>query len=215
MKTKICLLFVMMLVAVSCAKNDGLADGKAIVAWGDSLTFGVKGGESYPKELQRLTGIRIINKGVSGAKSNTIAAEMVKSSDLYQYPIIIWVGRNNFRYPEQVKADIALMISKLKHQHYLVLSILNKNTPDELKGGKSYAILAGLNNYLDETYGNHFVDVRSYLIGSYNTGSSSDLMSYDADVAPASLRIDDLHLNAKGYDLVAQKVYEKFDILTK
>jgi lysophospholipase L1-like esterase len=215
MKTKICLVLVMMLAAIGCAKDDGLADGKAIVAWGDSLTYGVKGGESYPKQLQRLTAIRVINKGVSGAKSDAIAAEMVSNTSLYKYPVIIWVGRNNFRYPEQVKADIALMISKLGHQHYLVLSILNKNTPDELKGGKAYAILADLNHYLKETYGEHFIDVRAYLVDSYDAGSDNDIMNYDEDVAPASLRIDDLHLNAKGYDLVAQKVYEKFDLLTE
>lgn len=57
------------LILVGCEGNPELSavgNEAVIVAFGDSLTAGVGAGKSYPEILQRLTGLTVINAGISG-----------------------------------------------------------------------------------------------------------------------------------------------------
>ena len=62
----------------SCSENKltPLNSGDIVLAFGDSLTFGVgsKNGESYPEALSQMTGLDVVNAGISGE----VTAEGVK-----------------------------------------------------------------------------------------------------------------------------------------
>ena len=220
MKLTKCFLFILSLFLLSCVKTADLLPIKPeknisqIITWGDSLTFGLGGGGvTYPNVLQQLSSIKVINEGVSGNTSKQIAARMVDSTRYYSSPVIIWAGKNNFRDTTQVKNDIALMVSKLTHKDYLILSIINGEYTLEQKGNSDYVIINKLNAYLSATYGSHYIDVRSYLVSHYDPTKPADVTDFNNDIPPASLRSDSLHLNAAGYTLVAKKVYESINIL--
>ena len=185
-----------------------------IIAWGDSLTKGqgeVK--STYPGILQQLSSARIVNEGVNGQTSTEISARMADAKDLYKYPVIIWAGRNNYKRPEQVKADISDMVSKLGHTHYLILGILNGDKLSERKGETGYNTITKLNADLAIIYGEHFIDIRPYLVSQYNPQSDADLKNFNDDVPPVSLRNDDLHLNSGGNKWVAEKINGKIGLL--
>lgn len=210
------LLIFFALCSISCRKEASPDNLNQIICWGDSLTAG-SGSVSvtYPKQLSVLTGFDVLNKGVSGQTSTQIKVRMLGAKNLHKYPTIIWAGRNNFTDSTTVVHDIALMVNSLGHTHYLVLGILNGDTPDELKGRPHYKQIQNLNKVLAATYGNRFYDVKPYLLAKRDSSSQKDLLNVQQDVVPSTLRSDFLHLNDKGYGYVAEAVYSKFSILTQ
>ncbi|MGA0558503.1 SGNH/GDSL hydrolase family protein [Larkinella sp. VNQ87] len=185
-----------------------------IVGWGDSLTEGV-GGTPYLVELERLSGYKTINQGIAGQTSKQIAERMLADKEKHSYNTIIWVGRNNYLEPDQIKADIASMVKVLGHSRYLVLSIINgHNGPAEQVFGLNHKAITQLNNDLYQTYGDHYVNVHAYLLSKYDPTSMADIIDHTDDVVPASLRADELHLNSKGYALVAERINQSINILT-
>jgi lysophospholipase L1-like esterase len=215
MKSTVCVLLSAFLILLGCAKTNDQESGPQIVAWGDSLTLGLgsTGGDTYPAILQQLSSIKILNEGVRGETSTRICDRMVHTPKLYKDPVIIWAGRNNFINPAQVKNDIDTMVSKLGHNYYLVLGVLNADRANERKGRPYNNIIKKLNTDLAVTYGDHFIDVRTYLISEYNPNDSVDLRNFNDDIPPHSLRFDDLHLNSLGYSRMARKIYEKIEVL--
>lgn len=111
------------------------------------------------------------------------------------YLPILWEGRNNLFAtskgpygPAQIESDVAAQVAALpKSLNYVVLSVLNQNYPQERRGGSSYATVVGLDNNLSTIYGTHYLDVRSLLVGSYDSASPIDVSDYNADVIPTSL----------------------------
>lgn len=178
-----------------------------IIGWGDSLTKGIGGkGVSYPKQLSSLASIKVINKGIGGQTSTQIKNRMIAESHYFNFPVIIWVGRNNYKDNAKVKADIAEIVSKLKHTKYLILSIINADRHTEFKGTENYNKIVQLNSELQKLYSTQYINVRSFLVSNYDATNDKDLENYKNDVIPSSLRSDDIHLNAKGYSLVAKLI---------
>jgi hypothetical protein len=132
---------------------------------------------------------------------------MLADPSRFGEPVIIWAGRNNFTDPTTVKADIASMVAALTTSHYLVLSILNSDTPSEWIGGADYATIVALNADLAATYGAHYLDVRAYLVSQYNPSIPQDVIDHAHDVPPSSLRSDFLHLNDAGNQVVASFLF--------
>ena len=198
---------------VSCEKNDandyrtvGLVSG-----WGDSLTYG-SGGKTaggYTAFLSQLTKKEVSNFGIPGETSTQIMNRFLKNDEHEKDEIVIWAGRNNYSKTEIIKSDIAKMVQKIKHKRYLILSLINGNYGKyERKGEEGYQSFTKINSYLEETYGNHYFDVRSYLI-AHHLKTDQDLEDVKNDIVPSSLRVDGIHLNDKGYRLVATGVYER------
>ena len=117
----------------------------------------------------------------------------------------IWAGRNNWSDPAAVKSDIAAMIGHLGHDRYLVSSILNGNYVGEFAGTAGYATLMQLNADLASLYGSRFVGIREALISAADP--IADAVWIERDTVPASLRSDNIHLNAAGYMIAAQKMH--------
>jgi lysophospholipase L1-like esterase len=209
--------FLLIIALVGCKKHDEVlppAD-KAIVGWGDSLTEGSGGeGVTYLTALANLSGIpKTFNKGISGQKSGQIRERMLADTALHKYPTIIWAGTNNVGNDEQILDDIAQMVASLGHKHYIILPIMNGVTLEEEKGKKNYNHIMYVNNALAQIYGQHYVDVRSYLVSQYDPNNPQDVQNHADDIPPASLRSSKIHLTARGYTMVAEQIYQHRDAL--
>jgi lysophospholipase L1-like esterase len=182
--------------------------GGEIAAWGDSLTFGNQDGTgtTYPGVLAQLTTRSVYNGGVSGESSTQIAARMLADTSRYGDLTIIWAGRNNSEDESAVLGDIASMVAVLPEpKHFLVLSILNACYEGNIES-TAYSQIIGLNQALQAAYPNNYLDIRSLLVAQYDPSSPEDVSDHSIDVPPASLRFDNLHLNAAGYTFVAGQI---------
>lgn len=185
-----------------------------IVAWGDSMTYGTgadhpsKGEKTWPKWFTEFSGIKVIKKGVGGESSKQIRDRMLAEPALHKEFTVIWAGRNNYPGPAWVKTHIAEMVAALKHENYLVIGITNSTA--EPKGSERLKIMDTLNADLKATYGIRFVDVRPLLVAAYDKSLPQDVIDHENDIVPASLRSDILHLNTKGYGIVAQAIYDAY-----
>lgn len=209
------LLLICIIIFVSCKKEEYI-NPNSIISWGDSLTKGSGGGSvSYPKKLAELTGRDVINEGVNGATSTSIKNKMFAAPNLHSYPTIIWAGRNNYMHSDTILNDIASMVNSLGHSHYLILGIINGDTPNELKGAVYYKRIKAINDTLAARYGLHYLDIKPYLISKRDSTNMNDVQNAKNDVIPYTLRSDFLHLNNKGYGYVAEAIYTKYDILVQ
>ena len=160
------------------------------VTWGDSLTYGYDA-IPYPTQLQALTGITTLNRGVNGETSSQIAARFAAEPALFGERVVIWAGRNNFFDHEGIQADIASMVGHLTTTEYLVLGLINLD--------------------LANTYGSHFIDIQHILRDSYDPLAPGAIADFNNDLMPDTLEHpDNLHLNSAGYTVVAHTVADYF-----
>jgi hypothetical protein len=120
---------------------------------------------------------------------------------------VFWIGTNNAGYePDRVLSDAQAAVSFLRKpaKRFVVMSVLNNSA--STIGTDVYLKITNLNEQLKATYPENFIDIRRYLISQYDPSSAQDLADVANDVVPSSLRSDTIHLNTKGYGLVAQQV---------
>lgn len=213
-------LLLMVCTVWGCKSRDvGPDDSRSdfIVGWGDSLTEGSPSTSTYLAELEKLTGTTYtyINRGISGQTSSQVAERMLADTKKHSYNTIIWVGRNNLLYPEQIKADIAAMVAALGHDRYLVLGMINGDfdTNEQVFTQRHQSIMQ-LNGDLYKTYGDHYVNIHAYLLSQYDPTKAQDIIDHTYDVVPSSLRVDKLHLNLLGNQKVAQRIQQSLSVLT-
>jgi lysophospholipase L1-like esterase len=180
-----------------------------IAAWGDSLT------PPFAANLQLLVPTRIVfNGGRAGESSTDIS--MRQRTDLSgrnTWINIFWYGQNNPTAPAQIQADIAASVAALApgNDRFIVLSVVNKARPEEMRGGAVYDLIIRLNNQLAATYPANYIDVRSLLVGHFNPSLPQDVADAANDVVPSSLRFDEIHLNNDASVIVARRVKEFLD----
>jgi len=206
-------------------ENPSLIDSNSfnIAAWGDSITQAKGGATPYTAYLNGYLGGRnIYNYGVSGYTSTQIATAFLASTTTLNYTAIIWSGFNDVNNPATVESNIATMVAAItaNPKRFLVLSIINGS--NEPRGSANYNNILSINNYLAATYGNQYLDVRSYLISSCNppgptntTGwyanSAQDITDCGNDEVPTSLRQDYIHLTSDGNNIVAKDIASNFN----
>ena len=101
-------------------KHSALPRGSAVLALGDSLTYGYSANptESYPARLAELTGWAITNGGVSGDTSAQALARLPERlREHTPHLVIISIGGNDFlrRLPEnETRANIRAIIQACK-----------------------------------------------------------------------------------------------------
>lgn len=185
-----------------------------IDCWGDSMTFGSGTTDpkySYPSQFKKISGITTVNHGFPGYTSTQIKDLFLAYSDKTN-PVIFWVGRNNYNDPTTVIADIATMVAALGHNRYLILGITNSN-PGEQIGNSGYDIIVALNNTLESTYKERYIDIRKFLVDAYNPSIPQDVTDHGLDLPPTSLLSDNIHLNDLGYSKVAQRIIQSQNFL--
>lgn len=118
----------------------------------------------------------------------------------------IWAGRNDIGRTSavaEILGNIEAMAGYAGHDRVLVCSVPNgagegRDTPVHSRIQALSAALAG-------RFGRRFVDVRSELIARGDP--VADAADIAADIVPASLRADGVHLNRAGAEIVARMMY--------
>jgi len=187
------LLAALALVASGCSQQFKLAPLPAdavLLAFGDSLTYGTGANEeeSYPAQLARLIGRRVVREGVPGEVSAAGLARLPSALDEHRPRLLLLChGGNDFlrRLPkEQAAENIRAMIRAAQDRGIEVLLI---GTPDlglTLSAPDFYAAIA-----------------KEFRIPYEGETLSRILRNGD-------LKSDPVHPNAKGYRLLAGRVAE-------
>jgi len=162
--------------------------GTNIIAFGDSLTagYGVIAGEDYPSRLAAITGIPIINAGVSGDTTDSALAR-IDADVLTRDPriVIVGLGGNDFLRGAPIgttEANLRTIIRKIHAAGAMVVVL-----------GYKFPTLQA--NY-ETMYERVAKDEQCLLVPDLLDGIESN----------PQLKSDEIHPNARGYQLIAERV---------
>jgi lysophospholipase L1-like esterase len=184
-------LLAVLLLASGCgqqAKLAPLAPKSVVLAFGDSLTYGTGANEdeSYPAQLEKLTGWRVVREGVPGEVSGAGLARLPAMLEAHQPKLLLLChGGNDFlqRLPKDKAAEnLRAMIRLAKTRGVEVLLIGTPEPGLSVTPAAFYAEIA-----------------KEFRI------------PYEGDVLgkilkDSSLKADQVHPNAQGYRLMAERV---------
>ena len=182
-----------LLLASGCgqqAKLPALPADAVVLAFGDSLTYGTGANEdeSYPAQLARLTGRRVVSEGVPGEVSASGLARLPEVLDEYRPRLLLLChGGNDFlrRLPkEQVAENLRAMIRLAKSRGIDVLLIGTPEPGFTLSPAAFYAEVAK----------EFRIPYEGEVLGKI--------------LRDGNLKADQVHPNARGYRLMAERVYE-------
>jgi lysophospholipase L1-like esterase len=185
------LLAALALLASGCSQQSKLAllpADAVLLAFGDSLTYGTGANEaeSYPVQLARLTGMRVVREGVPGEVSEAGLARLPAALDEHRPRLLLLChGGNDFlrRLPKEKAANnVRAMIRLAKDRGIDVLLIGTPEVGFTLAPPEFYAEIA-----------------KQFRI------------PYEGDVLTkilrdSGLKADQVHPNAQGYRLMAERV---------
>jgi acyl-CoA thioesterase I len=162
--------------------------GTAVIAYGDSLTAGVGAGdgEDYPARLSGLSGVEIVNAGVSGDTSES-ALRRLERDVLTLDPriVLVGLGGNDFlrRVPiETTEENLRSIVRQIQREGSMVVLL-----------GFRFPSLSG--SY-EKMYSRIAEEEGCLLV--------PDLL--DGILTDPSLRSDQIHPNARGYALIAERI---------
>ncbi len=188
-------LSIFLLLNFSCSQTPAKRVSKIIV-FGDSLTFGTgaKKSKSYPRNLAKLTGIKIANAGVPG---NTVCqAEARLDAVLEKHGpadlVIATIGGN----------DITKRVPK-ENSYRCMNSILKKVK----NKGASFLLLAIRPPFVNKKRLNKLEEI----VEEHGQHVHEKIMK--GFWLDKSLMADSIHPNAKGYKIMAERVYETLTYL--
>ena len=187
------LLNIVILITSGCGEKTTplplLANGSVILAFGDSLTYGYNANrsESYPAKLEVLTGLSVINAGVSGEVSEQGLKRLPKALDEHHPQLMILChGGNDLLH----KKDLKEMESNIRS---MIQLSLDRGIPVILLGVPKPGIF--LSSF----------DVYEKIANSMDIIFIEDLIS---DIlGDKSLKSDSIHPNKKGYNVMAEEIY--------
>ncbi len=176
-------------------KQTKIAAGNTVLALGNSLTYGygASPAESYPAQLQKLTGWDIINGGISGDTSAQALSRLPALLQRKPKLVLISIGGNDFlrKLPEaETRNNIAETIE----------SVQKENIPTVLVGVPHLSVGALFGHLSDHPLYQELAE--QYKIPLFE-GAWSEILSDE------KLKSDQIHANAAGYKVFAEKL-EKF-----
>lgn len=128
---------------------------------------------------------------------------------------VIWAGRNNYTDPTQVLSDVASIVSRLRHERFVVMSVINATGAGAEIGNPGWTPIFQIEQGLAEAYPRNFLNIRRLLIDrglavAGLTATAQDLADIANDMIPTQLRPsgDEVHLTTAGYGAVAFFVHE-------
>jgi lysophospholipase L1-like esterase len=167
-----------------------LANNGKLLAFGDSLTAGVGAGPdySYPAVLAELTGLTVVNAGVSGETTDEGRRRLAAVLEKTQPSLLILIeGGNDILQnssPDQTRANLAAMIELARREEVQVVLL---GIPEK----RLFSDSAPFYKELAEAYGLPF---------------DGELMG--RLLREPSLKSDPIHLNRQGYREMAAGIYK-------
>jgi acyl-CoA thioesterase-1 len=161
--------------------------GTTIVAFGDSLTagYGAGPGEDYPSRLAAMLNTPVVNAGVSGDTTESALARVDDVLAKNPRIVIVGLGGNDFlrRAPiETTKANLASIVRRIQGQGAMVV-LLGFEFP---------------------TFGPDYGDLYEDVADEQRCLLVPDLL--DGILSNPKLKSDEIHPNAAGYALMAERV---------
>lgn len=143
-------------------------------------------------------GSRLITAGMAGAQKDDV--------------VVIFTGTNDGLDPSSIYDIIAVQKAMLDYadcRKYVIIGLTCKKVIPKIEE---------VNEILAQEYGEHFLDIRSYLLSHGMTDAGLIPTAQDeADLGrgeiPSSLRKDYVHGNSYFYEILAQQVYQKLQHL--
>lgn len=185
------------LLLTACGKKSArthakIPEGSTVLALGDSLTFGYGANpdESYPAQLQKLTGWNVVNGGVSGDTSAQALSRLPALLARKPKLVIVGIGGNDFlrKIPEeQTRANIAKIIE----------TVQKENIP---------AVLVGVPHITLGALFGHLSDHPLYEDLSEEYGIPLFGGAWAEILGDNDLKSDQIHANGKGYRRFAEKL---------
>ncbi len=170
-------------------------EGKVAYIDGRAMFTRNKAGEAV--EVTNL--IRVITPAMQERRENDI--------------LVIWGGSNNHYNSEtayKLVDHINSMIAYHPNDEYIIVGLTSKSYMEEVDG---------INDVLREAFGEHFVDVRAYLmteqclIDNGITPTQADYDNMAMGEIPASLLSDSIHGTATFYDIVSKMIADRIEEL--
>lgn len=162
--------------------------GRTIIAFGDSLTagYGAGEGEDYPSRLSAIAKRDVINAGVSGDTTEAALARLDAGVLTYDPKlVIVGLGGNDFLQGVPMattESNLRTIIRRI-HERGAMVILLGYRFPS-------------LQNNYGEMYERVARDEQCLLV--------PDLL--DGILTDSSLKSDEIHPNAKGYALLAERI---------
>ena len=182
---------VLLAFAAACGeqpKLEPLPADAVVLAFGDSLTYGSGAGEteSYPAQLERLIGRRVVGAGVPGEVTAQALARLPAMLDEHSPRLVLLcIGGNDFLRRlgnRQAEDNVRAMVKLARGRGIAVLLIGTPEPGFSVTPPAFYAAIA-------QEFG----------------------LPYEADVVgevlrDASLKADPIHPNARGYRVIAERI---------
>ncbi|MDX1353763.1 MAG: GDSL-type esterase/lipase family protein [Thiomicrorhabdus sp.] len=184
------ILSVLWLTACSSAKIPQLQADDVVLAFGDSLTagYGVKPSNSYPEVLANMTGLNVINSGISGETTAEGLARLPMFLEQHQPGLVILLEGGNdqlqTRPYDEIKANLHKMIRLIKASGASVILV---SVPQKKLFGGSLELYSELAEEFD-------LPIEDDIVASL--------------MARPSMKSDYVHFNDKGYQALAEAIYE-------
>jgi lysophospholipase L1-like esterase len=169
-------------------KLERLPDDAVLLAFGDSLTFGTGAGEneSYPAQLERLIGRRVVRAGVPGEVTAQALARLPGALDQHAPRLLLLaIGGNDFLHRlgnAQAEENIRAMVKLARSRGVQVVLIGTPEPGIFVTPPAFYASIA-------KEFGVPYEDA---VIGEV--------------LKNAGLKSDPIHPNASGYGVIAERV---------
>ncbi|HEX7250544.1 MAG TPA: arylesterase [Burkholderiales bacterium] len=186
-----CLIAAIALLAASCGEQPKLArlpSDAVILAFGDSLTYGTGANEdeSYPAQLEKLVGRRVVRAGVPGEVTAQALARLPGALDEHAPRLLLLcIGGNDFLRRlgnAQAEANVRAMIQLAAGRGVQVFLI---GTPEP---------------GLKVSPPGFYARVAKELRVPYEESVITDVLT------DASLKSDQVHPNARGYRIIAERI---------
>ena len=161
--------------------------GVNVIAFGDSLTagYGASEGEDYPSRLAARSGVPVVNAGVSGDTTATALARLDEVLGRDPRIVIVGLGGNDYLNGVAIgttEANLREIVDRIQKSGAMVILLGFKFPSLNANYAKMYERVADEEECL--------------LVSGVLSGILTD---------PA-LRSDAIHPNAKGYDLMAERL---------
>jgi acyl-CoA thioesterase-1 len=172
-------------------KMERLAADAVVLAFGDSLTFGTGANEdeSYPAQLERLIGRRVVRAGVPGEATAQALARLPEALDEHAPRLLLLcIGGNDFLRRlgnQQAERNVREMVKLATSRGVAVMLI---GTPEPGFTVSPPAFYAGI--------------AREFRL-PYEEGVIGQVLK------DTSLKADPIHPNALGYRLIAERLAEQ------